>query len=428
MPIKVDRNGAFEIDYFGQPYGGLNTQTPANLMADTFSPSFVNFILRNNELRSRWKFVSPPVGFGANIFPAPSAAPVLGLFSFEDANGTTHTVAWDAAKFWQLNTIAGPMGRQANPNANPWIQIPNNNPNNPPGTSSIPISYGAFADRVFWCNGNQFIQSWDGITNDLSSADPNIIGATVPFNNEGIVAQANFPWAITNVSIGGYFLSELAAHLLMANITATDGTSTVRYPQRLWWSSSGYAIPTGGGLSPWDIATDGSGTGGGYNDFLDTPDLITGLATTGIQGYVFRTNGISQFNPTGNGALPFNFDHLWASTRGIGAAYPWSIASYGPNICFVSYEQVWQIGINSFQPIGAQARDNIIADLYASTGTPTASIRSNLRLEYVYWGYQIEIPQAAGMKYYFYSFEDQNWSSWFVMNKQQTCRSEEVYI
>jgi hypothetical protein len=415
MPIKLDRSGSFEIDYFGMPFGGLNVEAPANIIPDTQSPSFLNFILRNNELRSRWNFISPPIGFGGNIFPFPlGSGPVLGLFSFEDSNGTTHTVCWSATGFWQLQPLSY---RQANPNSNPWVQIPGNNPMQ----IGIPISYGAFADSLYWCNGNQFLQAWDGIATTLTATDSN----GVSFNNQAQITATNFPWAIAPVSIGGYYLSELASHLLMARITATDGTTTVNYPQRLWWSSSGYA-KVSPAISAWDITV--NGTGGGYNDFLDTPDFITGLATTGIQGYLFRTNGISQFTPTGNGVLPFNFDHLWASTRGIGAAYPWSIASYGPNICFVSYEQIWQIGINSFQPIGGTARDAIILDLYNSTGTPTASIRSNLRLGYVYWGYQIEIPQSNGTKYYFFAFEDQNWSTWMVSGNIQTCRSEEVYI
>jgi hypothetical protein len=400
VPIKFGKSGDFEIDYAGA-YGGLHVQAPANIIPDTFSPSLNNFQLRNAELRSRPVFTPE--------FQDPGV-PTLGLSSFQDANGTYHTVSWTGPPsntFWQLQPVSW---RQANPNLNPWIAIPDMNPIQ----SGIPVSYGAFANVIYWCNGNQYLQSWDGFQPYLTNS-----------NDVALISQANFPWAVGTVSIGGYFLSELASHLLMANITANDGTSTVRYQQRLWWSSSGNATVSPA-LSPWDITT--FGTGGGYNDFLECPDVLTGIATVGIQGYLFRTNGITQIVPTGSGTLPFDFDHYWASNRGIGAAYPWSIASYGPNLCFISYEQIYMIGVNSFQAIGGNARDAIMADLYAATGKPICNITSNPRLEYVYFGYQIAIPQASGTKYYFFDLEDQNWLVWFVSGKAQTARYEEVFI
>lgn len=408
MPQQINKSGAFELDYFG-PFGGLNVQQPANLIADNFSPSLNNFILRNSELRSRSQFTKEFRGPGT---------PNLGIYSFQDANGTYHTCSWvgpPTNSFWQLQPVTY---RQAHPSANPWVLIPNMNVLQ----AGVPVSYGAFAEVLYWCNGNQYLQAWDGIAANLGLTIPN---TTVPFNSVAQISAANFPWAIANVSIGGYFLGELASHLLMANIIASDGTSTVYYPQRLWWSASGN-VEVSPAISPWDITT--TGTGGGYNDFLDCPDVLTGLAFVGIEGYIFRTNGITQMNPTGSGALPFNFDHLWASNRGIGAAYPWSIASYGPNLCFISYEQIYLIGINSFQAIGGNSRDAIMADLFAATGTPVCSITSNPLLEYVYFGYLIAIPQAAGTKYYFFDIEDQNWSVWFVSMKTQTAREEEVFI
>ena len=410
MPTRIDKDGYLEIDYFG-PYGGLNVQAPANLIADNFSPSLSNFQLRNAELRSRPVF--------KNVFQGPGT-PNLGIFSFQDANGTYHTVSWvgppsAATGLYQLQPLSY---RQAHPLLNPWVLIPNMSPLQ----AGIPMSYGAFANVLYWCNGNQYLQAWDGIATDLNTVIPN---TTVKFNDVAVISQANFSWAAANVSIGGYFLGELANHLLIANVIANDGTTTVHYPQRLWWSSSGN-VEVSPAISPWDITT--SGTGGGFNDFLDCPDVLTGLAFVGIEGYLFRTNGITQFNATGSGALPFNFDHLWASNRGIGAAYPWSIASYGPNLCFISYEQIYLIGINSFQAIGGNARDSIMADLYAAIGTPVCSITSNPRLEYVYFGYQIAIPQAGGTKYYFFEIEDQNWQVWFVSSKIQTAREEEVFI
>lgn len=432
MPTQIGRNGAFETDYFG-PYGGLNTQQPANLMQDNFTPAISNFIFRNSELRSRWNFV---LQFNGPPPPSNLGGPILGMNSFIDINGTNHTVFWNSAVFFQLFRSSGQPGTTPYE----WISIPGMSPLQ----IGQPVSSIAFGSCLFWTNGNQFLQMWDGVatTMVLTPAAPPPFGPTTGKDPSGtaladqaVVRGGNFAWSDNThaISIGGKYLAELANHMLMANITATDpatGGLTIQYPQRLWWSSSGYARATSeGALSAWDITT--SGTGGGFNDFLDTPDNITGLATLGIQGYLFRTNGISQFFATGNGQLPFSFDHLWSSDRGIGAAYPWSVATYGPNLCFVSYDNVYQVGINSWQPIGGLVRDSIMADIFTCTSagnTPFGQITSNFRLEYVYLGYMISIPLAAGTKFYFYSFEDQNWASWFAGSAFLVAPSKEVWI
>ena len=397
MPITIDQNGAFEVDYLGN-YTGLNVQQPPNIMPDTFSPMFDSVMLRNAALQSRPAFVQEFIG--------PDPNPILGLASFRDANGSFlgkgtvksgwHTVCWTIGGIYQLH----PVGSRT-PGGNPWVWVPGANI-----TTGFPVSWGAFASKLYWTNGGPTLDVWDGIaatvTIDVANASP-----------------ASFPGAAGQVNFGGFFLGELDSHLLMANIVGTDGVGTQSYPQRLWWSSSG--LP-----NVWDPAAANSNAG--FNDFLDCPDLITGLATVGIQGYLFREQGITQFSPSGIGLLPFTFDHLWASDHGVGNVYPWSIAQYGPYLCFISVEQIYQIGINSFAPIGGMARDAILTDLASANSTPTANIVGNLISGYSNFGYLISIPQTYGTRHYFFSLEDSRWERWTTSNHIQTSREAEVWI
>ena len=401
MPITVDQNGAFEVDYLGN-YTGLNVQQPQNIMPDTFSPAFDSVMLRNAALQSRPAFVQE--------FAAPDANPILGLASFRDATSTFlgaltlnkgwHTVCWTVAGLYQLQPLAS---RTAG--VNPWVFISGANM-----VSGFPVNWGAFGNILYFTNGGNSLGSWNGID------------ATVVTNVANSTAGAvGFPSSNTGnlVHFGGFFLAELDSHLLMANIVVTDAINSLSYPQRLWWSSSG--IP-----NQWDPAAANSNAG--YNDFLDCPDNITGLATVGIQGYLFREQGITQFSPSGIGLLPFTFDHLWASDHGVGNVYPWSIAQYGPYLCFISIEQIYQIGINSFAPIGGMARDAILADLASANGRPTANIVGDLILNYSNFGYLVSIPQTYGTRHYFFSLEDSRWERWTTTNHIQTSRESEVWI
>ena len=99
MAIEFQQNGHFSINYEG-PYQGLDVSAPATLISDKASPSFLNFMLRNQELRSRPNF---PV-----VFPDNPGGTVLGLTNFVDINGTYHVVYWSGNKLYQYQTGAPP--------------------------------------------------------------------------------------------------------------------------------------------------------------------------------------------------------------------------------------------------------------------------------------------------------------------------------
>ncbi len=403
MAVQFFKNGYFEITYKGFD-GGLNVQEPETEIPDNCTPSANNFQVRNKELRSR-----PP--FSQQFAGMDNSSPILGVFSFLDANGVYHTVAWNQAGLWQLAPQGGPPG-----SVGQWAPLGGPNP-----AAGIPIAYQAFANILYYTNGGTFLASWDGIGQTATGSQTYGDGSTS--TSIAGISKTDAPTIVAGstgpLSFGGLFLAELNDQLLLANITLFDnGTGTIyTFPQRLWWSASG--IPT-----QWDFSAN---TSAGENDFLDVPDQITGMATVGVNGYLFRSNGITFFTPTGNALTPFQFDHLWASNHGIGNVYPWSIHSYGSIVCFISVEEIYQMGVASFEPIGGKTRDAIMADLALASGVPTAAIVPTEQLGYVYFTYRISIPLTTFTRHYWYSIQDKNWTQHDTPGVIQTARCEEVW-
>jgi len=385
VAVHVNQDGYFEIEYAG-PYAGLHVQLPETLIPDSASPATNNFMFRNGELRSRPKlqleFRSPD-----NINPG------LGTFSFLDVNSVWHTVLFTARALWQLKGNAQTLV------ANPWDYL-----GGPTLVAGNPVAYQAFANVLYYTNGGPQLVSWDGLTQIPTFANAGAPGATSVAAIPIADAPTIVPGSTGPLSIGALYLGELNNQILLANVTVLDnGTgATFNFPQRLWWSANG--IPT-----QWDPLANSSA---GFNDFLDVPDVLTGLMTIGVQGFLFRSNGITQFTVTGRTLTPFQFDHLWASTHGIGNVLPWSIAQYGPSGFFASTEQIYRMGVNAFDPIGGTARDAIYADLAAASDTPVGSFIPSLGLGYNYPLYTISIPLTTFTRHYQFSQEDNNWAPW----------------
>lgn len=401
MAIQFGHNGYFEITYRGFE-GGLNVQEPESEMPDNATPSANNFQVRNKELRSRPAFLQQFAGMD-NVNPA------LGQFSFLDVNNVQHTVGWNTRGLWQLAPAGQPPGASY-----PWAIL-----GGPNLTAGIPIGYQAFANVLYYTNGGPFLASWDGITLSPTASNSGVASSTSVAAISVADAPTVVPGSTGPLSFGALFIGELNNQILLANITLIDNANGTIYtfPQRLWWSANG--IPT-----QWDPIAN---TSAGFNDFLDVPDTLTGMATIGVCGYLFRTNGITFFTPTGNAQVPFQFDHLWASNHGIGNVFPWSIASYGSIVDFISVEQIYSMGVSSFEPIGGKARDAIMGDLALASATPVSSLVPTERLGYVYFTYRISIPLTTFTRHYWYSHEDKNWMQFDTPGLVQTGRCEEVW-
>jgi hypothetical protein len=406
VPVQIGKGGTWAQEYTG-PYAGLNVQTPENLIPDNASPSFNNFMLRNAELRSRPNLFNP-----YNLTSAPTK-PQLGITTFVDVNGTYHTVLWSGQNLYQFQAQHLPTS--------PWILVGQAAPGD---MKTNPVSYRAFANAIWYTDKaaligsnnapiiNPFLGTWNGLSAAPQFTQLQFDGSTtqscagIPLVDSPTVGGSlpGAPTVTGPLAIGGLYLGELNNQLILANVSVLDqGTGvTYSFPNLIWWSANGLPFE-------WDPVHN---TSAGFNPFLDVPDMITGLATLGIAGYIFRTNGITQFNPTGSAVTPFAFNHMWASDHGIGNVLPFSIAQYGPSCCFIAGDNIYSLSVTNAQPIGGASRDAIFSDLAAATFAPFANIAPIIINGFVYLTYLLLIPLSGFVRMYLYSFEEKNWSPW----------------
>lgn len=428
----MPENTYFEITYKG-PFKGVNVDMPENLLSPEFTPSMLNFTLKNAEIRTR-----PRQSF---YIPAPQIKNnfINVIDSFIDANGITHTIITTQQGLFQLN----PQWKK-NP-SKAWNLVGSYTVQ--PGPND-PVASLVFLNRYFWTNGSNNLWSWDGISsvgspskwtkNFIYQRNARLIdtngnvqvalsagksGAVIPvwnvslgggtvdnqitWVNNGAPAPANgfisvaVVDAAAGITAGALFLIELNSQLIMLNTTEGTAQGGTHFPQRIRWSPSGFD-------NIWDTNVN---IGAGYTDELDVPDEITGALTIGRNGFVFRTNGISEITSLGSATNPFEFNHLWASQRGIGNVFPFSIASYGPIGMFIAEDDVYNLSLGGFTRVGGVARDAIFKDLETRTAPPIAAIVPVVKRQYVYPVYKLAIPFGLGTKIWNYSIEDSSWQS-----------------
>jgi len=413
VPVKIGQNGQWVQEYFG-PYAGTHVAAPETLIPDNASPSFNNFMLRNAELRSRPSFQNLFGGVGSG-----AASSQLGITLFVDTNGTYHCVIWAGNLMYQYNPALLP--------ASPFQSIGAAAPGD---MQTNPVNYRAFANAIWYTNkaaligaNNSpiiapFVGTWNGLTANPqftqvqfdASVTQSVAGIALTDSPTVGGSLPGAPIVTGPLAIGGLYIGELNNQLILANVSVLDqGTGVIySFPNLIWWSANGLPFE-------WDPVHN---TSAGFNPFLDVPDLITGLVTLGIAGYIFRTNGITQFATTGSAQTPFTFDHMWASDHGIGNVLPFSIAQYGPSACFIASDNIYSLSVSSATAIGGTARDAIFSDILAATGTPFAAIVPTFLHGvgspngYVYISYLLLIPMAGFVRMWVYSFEDKNWSPW----------------
>jgi hypothetical protein len=438
----------FEIVYNG-PFKGIHTNLPEDVIPKEYSPFMENVILKNGEIRSRPR--------QNNIMPGPpDKKPILTLLSFIDQNNVVHTCAVTSSGLWQLNARWAVSGKPTA--AKTWQQIGSfldqPGPNNPTSTQ-------VFIDKFFWTNGGNHLWMWDGIS---SIGAPRIWGKVLNFRQGDILVDSNGNIQVANTSgltgtivptwgatlgaqtvdgtitwtengkyirsngfidaavvdatkgytAGGYFLIELNAQLLLCNTVESTGN----FPQRVRWCPSG--LPT-----IWDPNVN---IGAGFNDELDVPDVISGAFTVGTTAFILRTNGITEVTSNGSGINPFNFNHLWASKRGIGNILPFGFAAFGPLGVFISSDDIYSVSMGGFNRIGKDAKDGIYRDLYRGTNIAIGSIVPYYDQRYVYNHYRLSIPINNDTITWIYCFEDESWQREVKRNINHTSNTIWAYI
>ena len=367
---------------FESPLRGLNVQMPENKMDRGFSPLMENFYIRNQEL------LSFPALKRISSFPDDGTS-CRGMFSFVDTNNLYHTVAVTEVGFYQFVSALANTGRT---NYGKWVLVDMLKAQG----SSEAVTFWAFDGVLYFCNGSSYLYSWTG----LGSA--------------GISVVATISTPSAGTPVGAFFLSELDSHLIM--LATNEGG--VIYPRRFRWSAAD--APT-----IWDPTVN---TDAGYVDAIDVPDIITGFFTIGLVGYILRSNGITEVVPTGSGINPFDFDHLWASSRGIGNVIMSSAAQYGNTGIFVATDNIYQLSGQAPTPIGGMARDAIMADLAVATDTIMGSITPTLANGFVFYSYFLSIPQGSGSVIYIYSLEDNTWVKKRFKSGAMTCKPHMVMV
>lgn len=431
----------FEIVYNG-PFKGVNTALPEDVIEKPYSPLLSNFILKNGEIRSRV--------IQNNILPStPDNYAINLLTSFQDANNVIHTVAVTSFGLWQLNRTWNKNPTTSN---RTWQLVAQDKYQLSP---NIPVATATFLNKLFWTHGDNNLWMWDGISsqNAPRTFQPNIgylLGDTITDSNgnQEVVTVSGYSgsvaptWPTTlggtvvsgavtfmnngkpivssgpinsianvvtsaNILAGAYYLIELNSQLIMLNTVEGVGNSLQNFPQRIRWSPSG--LPT-----IWDPVIN---IGAGYVDELDVPDVITGAFTAGTTGFILRTNGITEMTSNaGSGQNPWNFNHLWASDRGIGNVFSFGYASYGPLGIFIASDDIYNVSLGGFKKIGGVARDSIYNDLAKASSPPIGTIVPFYSSNYIYNHYRLMINQGNNAVTWIYSIEDDSWQKEFKSN------------
>jgi hypothetical protein len=210
--------------------------------------------------------------------------------------------------------------------------------------------------------------------------------------------------------IGGAYIGEMDGRLVIGNVWQLSGGNVLNFPYQFAWSadSEQYGI--------WAVLDVNSNpTGAGFNNLPDVEDVITGLMFNGPTAYIIRQQGVTEVTPLNSGIQPFNFNHMWASAKGIGSVFPNSISQYGPQAPFVSETDVFVFGLNGLDPIVGTARQAIYSAIY-NTNTKNvfgccSSLFVNGETELYYF---LAVEQNSGsvttITLFCYSFMGKTWT------------------
>jgi len=377
----------FEMTYVG-PWKGTDVSMPETMIDPASTPYAENWIPRSGELRTRPQ---------RRVFlpGLPDNSIITGQCPFADANNVVHSCVTSTSGLWQLNS------QWRNYPGKTWSNVGFYLRNDIPAPNT-PVQFQVFVNSLFYVDGSTNLWFWNGVTPNSISSQPAL--------------QSVAQYDTTNLlNAGGYFLGELNSYIIILNtveqVQPVAGPTLPKYPsnfpQRLRWSAPGLPFT-------WDPTVN---TGAGYIDELDVPDTITGFMAIGSNGFIFRVNGISELTSISGGVLPWDINHLWASQRGIGSVYPWSIANYGPIGIFIATDDVYELSLGGFKKIGGRSRNAIFHDIGMAVSAPTASIFPAWSATYPYVTYMLEIVLAGGIVHdWLYFVEDDCWMLWPYSN------------
>lgn len=332
------------------PYKGIVDNLPRPSKPANAWDDLLNFMPYKGRLITRPRL---------NAFAdTPDGAILRNAITFSDILGNLHTLALTTANAYFVTS--GPTFN--------LLTLPGGLANLT-GTS-LPYGYAMINSRVYFSNGSVQGLYADGESSIKDSTHP---GA----------------WRYAGV---------LANHLVTCNTTEPEPgvVGSESFANRIRWSASGDA-------NDWTSFT------AGFTDLLEVPDQITGFATLGRAGYIFRSNGITLMTPTGVGTSPFQFDQVTNAPQGVGNKYPYSLATFGGLSAFVASNDIYGFDGSTFTPFGGEAKKKIFADIADATGDQvTGWIVPRLGTPFDFLSYWLSIPGVNVT--WVYSYDDQAWS------------------
>lgn len=334
------------------PFGGVQSELPLDYIENFGFADCLNVMFRKGAA-----FARPRVN-SLHLMPDPQE-PWVGVADFFTTIGQRIQVAITPTRLFKWDGAA-----------QDWVQITGTLT----GLATQIFTSSVVGGKLFFCQGVDKVQVWDGVTAGFGDAAV----AAVPAK----------------------FLNELNFHLLAAN-TIEGGTAA---PQRIRWTGAG-------------DGTDWTSFSSGQADLFNDLGPITGLAKIFQSGYAFQQWGITQIIPTGNGLAPFQFQPLGSKAKGNIA--PYSLVTFGEDIsCYIGKNNIYVFNGTSSEPIGDSpiegtrgrvgARRRIFNDLRQEDlsrvyGYLSTSINGN---DYQSYWIFMPITQIAWV----YHFDEGNWT------------------
>lgn len=380
MPWKLQQEDEHFKAEWSNPMQGLDTSALAPYTHGLFDCE--NFLLQNQSfIASTWSLV--PFG-DSGTFPTNARLIGFGELSFPVAGGSGPSDVGD--KFFYISQLVS-TDLQAH--------VSNYIGEATTSVGTVVSDGGAAIGQLTWKTINQTTYlSAPGLSQLFQIAiDP--ITSAITFTE------------LTD-QLGCKFLNEFNGRLIALNVyqLQTGPPPFVQnFPYQIAWSAGGeqYGI--------WNVLDiSGNATGAGFNNLPDVEDEITGGLFIGPTVYIIRRAGITEMTALNSGIQPFNFDHMWASHKGVGTVFPDTIAQYGPKGAFVANDDIYTIGLDGIGQIGGTAKRAIYRDLKNATivkgGMVALNINDTPELCYVL---AMQINQGTQIRTYIYGFQSQQW-------------------
>jgi hypothetical protein len=207
-------------------------------------------------------------------------------------------------------------------------------------------------DLVFFANGVNPPSYYDGTS--FNASIPNLSTEGTAFNMTGINAGQTVANALIVIQFCGV--------LLWMNITGTDGTTTTRYPTKIFWSNlnqglvyAPYVDENGNGQAvPNPVPTGWSQTVCGFQDLPYGDEIIGAIPLLGNL-YIFTRRGIWRMSPVGvsngnitasgtTGSNIWGFTQIYSEPKNQTGCliYPFSLVSTGQDIYYMSREAIYK--------------------------------------------------------------------------------------